>query len=88
VCSGCRITPSSATGTVDVDAPIAAALPWFAGKNFSQLPVIKNGKVVGLLTGNTLARWAGGQLAVPKVTVSCRAAISSARALSSTIASR
>jgi predicted transcriptional regulator len=30
----------------------------------SQLPVIKNGKVVGLLTGNTLARWAGGQLAV------------------------
>jgi len=43
--------------TVDADDRLSEALDFFFPKNFSQVPVMSGGKLIGLLTTNTVSRW-------------------------------
>ena len=49
--------------TVDTRTPIHDALRFFSPKNFSQVPVTSGGRLVGLLTTNTVSRWLASQVA-------------------------
>jgi predicted transcriptional regulator len=43
----------------DINDSIGSALKEMTGKNFSQVPVLNNGKFKALLTTDTIARWLG-----------------------------
>jgi hypothetical protein len=54
-----RVLPTfgKAVHSIDVSAPLSKALAFFSPRNFSQVPVTNNGRVVALLTTNTVSRW-------------------------------
>jgi CBS domain-containing protein len=58
-----RVVPTFAkqVHTVDVEATIDKVLGFFLPRNFSQVPVMSGGRVVGLLTTNTVSRWLASQ---------------------------
>ena len=58
-----RLVPTFAkqVHTVDAGAAIDKVLNFFHPRNFSQVPVTSDGRVVGLLTTNTVARWLASQ---------------------------
>ena len=47
--------------TIESDAPISQVLSFFFPRNLSQLPVMSRGKIIGLLTTNTVSRWLADQ---------------------------
>jgi predicted transcriptional regulator len=49
--------------TVTPEDSIKEVLQLVAGKDFSQFPVIKDGKIIGLLTENGIARWLSAEVA-------------------------
>jgi CBS domain-containing protein len=59
-----RVLPTFAkqVHTVHVSDPIDKALAFFFPRNFSQVPVVSDGRVVGLLTTNTVSRWLAAQV--------------------------
>ncbi|HXG68999.1 MAG TPA: CBS domain-containing protein [Gemmatimonadaceae bacterium] len=54
-----RVVPTFAklVRTLDLEAPIDKVLSFFVPRNFSQVPVVSDGHLVGLLTTNTVSRW-------------------------------
>ncbi len=49
--------------TISLEAPVAEAVRVMHEKDFSQLPVVGQKGIVGLLTTSTIARWLGTQVA-------------------------
>ncbi|NMA65172.1 MAG: CBS domain-containing protein [Clostridiaceae bacterium] len=48
--------------TISFDAPLSRAIKAMGKYNYSQLPVMKDNKIAGLLTSNMVVRWMGARL--------------------------
>jgi CBS domain-containing protein len=48
--------------TVREDAPLSRVVRKMQERNYSQVPIKENGQIKGLLTANTIARWAGANV--------------------------
>src|SRR5262249_4235403 len=59
-----RVVPSfqKTVYTVQLADPMSEVLKFFFPKNFSQVPVVSSGRLVGILTANTVSRWLASEV--------------------------